>query len=111
MNITPDPVEVRFIAAAETFPLRLAVLRPGRPIETAQFRGDDDAASRHLGLFRRGELIGIASLFCVEPPGEPNLKAYQLRGMAIAPHCQRKGFGRDLVEACVECARLAGAKV
>jgi GNAT superfamily N-acetyltransferase len=104
-------VEVRKIAAAETVPLRHAVLRPGRPVETAFFQGDDLASTTHFGAFRDGQLLCIASLFKAELPDEPGVAAIQLRGMATAAEAQRTGLGRALVLGCVAFARENGARL
>jgi len=111
MNGGDDRPEVRQIGPAETIGLRLEVLRPGKPAETAHFAGDNDPATRHLGLFREGELVGIASLFVVDAPGMPGIRAFQLRGMAIGPAYQRTGLGALLVARCIDHARSEGAKV
>lgn len=104
-------VAVRQISAAETIPLRHAVLRPGRPVETASFHGDDLPSTIHFGVFRNGELLCIASLFEATLPEEPGLAAIQLRGMATAAEAQRTGLGRALVLACAEFARHKRAQV
>lgn len=103
-------VEVRQISAAETVPLRHAVLRPGRPVETAFFAGDDLPSTNHFGVFRNGQLLCIASLFAAELPDEPGVAAIQLRGMATATESQRTGLGRALVIGCVAFARKKGAR-
>jgi GNAT superfamily N-acetyltransferase len=102
---------VRIITAAETLPLRQAVLRPGRPIAAARFPGDDAPAARHFGAFRDGQLLGIASLYLAELPEQPGVAAWQLRGMATTPEARGMGFGRALVLACIAFARDNGARV
>jgi GNAT superfamily N-acetyltransferase len=103
------PLAIRFISAPETWPLRLAVLRPNRPPETAHFPGDDLPTTKHFGAFRHEELVGIASLFSAEMPGHRSATALQLRGMATVPEARRQGVGRALVRACLEyaCAQHA----
>jgi len=103
--------EVRSIAAEETWPLRLAVLRPGRPIESAKFPGDDAPSTRHFGAFRDGQLLGIASLYLAEMPGRKGWRAFQLRGMATAPEARGKGLGSALVHACIAFTREYGAQL
>lgn len=102
---------MRQITAAETVPLRHAVLRPGRPLETALFSGDDSASTTHFGAFRNGQLLCVASLFEAQLPEEPSVAAIQLRGMATAPEAQRTGLGRALVLGCVRFARENGARL
>lgn len=97
--------EIREISAAETLPLRLSILRPGRPIETAHFPGDDAPDTRHFGAFQGGQLHGIASLFRGQCPEQPGVPAFQIRGMATAPEIRGAGLGRALVKACVAYAR------
>ena len=104
-------VEVRQISAAQTVPLRHAVLRPGRPVETAFFAGDDLATTKHFGAFRNGQLLCIASLFEAQLPDEHGVAAIQLRGMATATEAQRTGLGRALVLVCVAFAREKGARL
>jgi predicted GNAT family N-acyltransferase len=114
MNVDQEKVgavEVREISAAETIPLRHAVLRPGRPVETAFFPGDDLKSTRHFGAIRNGQLLCIASLFEAELPDEPGVAAIQLRGMATATEAQRTGLGRALVLGCVAFARQQGARI
>src|SRR5690242_4422696 len=103
-------VDVRQISAAETMPLRHAVLRPGRPVGTALFAGDDLATTKHFGAFRNGELLCVASLFEAKLPDEPDVAAIQLRGMATAPEAQRTGLGRALVLGCIAYTRKNGAQ-
>ena len=92
-------------------PLRQAVLRPGRPMETAVFAGDDLASTKHFGAFRNGQLLCVASLYDAELPNEPGVAAIQLRGMATAPEAQRTGLGRALVLGCIAYAREKGARL
>src|SRR6267378_2579457 len=104
-------VEVRQISAAETVPLRHAVLRPGRPVAMALFSGDDLPSTKHFGAFRNGKLLCIASLYEAELPDEPGVASVQLRGMATAAEAQRSGLGRALVLGCVAFARENGARL
>ena len=97
--------QVRLITAAETLPLRLAILRPGRPVDSARFAGDDALDTYHFGAFRTGELVAIASLFTAEMREQSGLPALQLRGMATAPEVRGLGFGRALVHACIDFTR------
>ena len=102
---------MRLIPAAETWPLRQSVLRPGRPLAAAQFPGDDLPSTKHFGAFQNDELVGIASLFRAEMPEHPGVGALQLRGMATAPEVRGAGCGRALVAACVAFASASGQKL
>jgi predicted GNAT family N-acyltransferase len=102
---TAGQIEVRAIPAGDTWPLRLAVLRPGRPAESAKFPGDDLASTRHFGAYRDGQLQGIASLYLAAMPEKPNCPAFQLRGMATAADARGLGLGRALVHSCMAFAR------
>src|SRR6266487_1332521 len=111
MTSSPGVAEIRVITTGETLSLRQTVLRPGRSIAAAQFSGDDAPATRHFGAFSAGRLVGIASLFLAEMPGQSGVAAWQLRGMATAPEARGKGFGRALGAACVAFARENGARL
>jgi GNAT superfamily N-acetyltransferase len=107
----PQATCVRAIDAAQTIPLRHAVLRPGRPVSSAHFSGDAAVDTRHFGAFRDERLLSVASLFLAEMPGRPGVRAYQLRGMATEPSARGIGLGRLLVQACVDFARAAKAEI
>jgi GNAT superfamily N-acetyltransferase len=103
---------IREISAAETYPLRLPILRAGLPPESAVFPNDDAPATVHFGAFRGAELVGIASLYPAPLPEMPQrLPAWQLRGMATLPEVRGAGYGRALVEACLAHARASGAAI
>jgi GNAT superfamily N-acetyltransferase len=102
----------RRATAEEIFPLRHAVLRPGRPATASVYAGDDRAV--HIGAWDDDGalLVGCATVFPdpwagPEPPAEPS--AWRLRGMAVEPGRQRTGVGRLVLEAAVAAAREAGA--
>src|SRR5579864_5233966 len=99
---TMPAFEIRPITAAETIPLRHAILRAGLPRETAIFPGDEAASSLHFGAFADGQLVGVVTLHFVPLLDRPDFdSAYQLRGMATTPEVRGLGAGRVLVEACV----------
>jgi GNAT superfamily N-acetyltransferase len=92
---------LRPITVAEARPLRQAVLRPGRPPESTVYPGDEAPGAWHVGAYEDGDLRGIASVYCEAPAGEADPCAYRLRGMAVLPAYQGRGYGRALVQACV----------
>lgn len=94
-------MDVLEIDAAATLPLRSAVLRPGLPLETCRFDGDDEPGTVHLGASDANRLVGIATLLPRPMPENPEPYAWQLRGMAVAETCRGTGVGRALVEACI----------
>src|SRR5690606_41849121 len=95
---------VRPITAAETRPLRAAVLRPGQPPEALVYAGDEHPQALHVGAFEDGRLVGIATV-APEPPPEAYRDAIpgaalRLRGMATIPEARGGGDARDLLAAC-----------
>jgi GNAT superfamily N-acetyltransferase len=91
-------MKIQEIQFQETFPVRHRVLRQGKPIESCFFDGDDNESTVHFGLFDQQECIGVASIFKNKNASFKNDVQYQLRGMAVLEHFQKKGFGEQLVK-------------
>jgi predicted GNAT family N-acyltransferase len=93
---TAVAVRVEEVAAGVTYPLRGAVLRPGRPVEIP---GDDDPATFHLAArSAEGQVVGVVRFHPFPCPWRPDAAhAWQLRGMATDPAVRGTGAGRVLV--------------
>jgi predicted GNAT family N-acyltransferase len=88
-------VIVEEVAAGVTYPLRGAVLRPGRPVEIA---GDDDPDTFHLAARTpEGQVVGVVRFHPDPCPWRAARSAWQLRGMATDPAVRGAGAGRALV--------------
>lgn len=90
------------VSIDKILPLRHRVLRPGRPIFTAHFDGDDDPETIHLALFWQSDLASCLTLMKRPVPGTENTSneknTYQLRGMATAVEHRGTGCGKELIE-------------
>jgi predicted GNAT family N-acyltransferase len=106
-----NKIKVKKITFLDTFPVRSAVLRQGKPIETCFFLGDDDAETTHFGLFNDNNLIGVASVFKVQNENIEKNNQFQLRGMAVLSECQGMGFGNVLLEEICKFAIAKNAEV
>jgi GNAT superfamily N-acetyltransferase len=93
-----NKITINKIKYIDTFPVRSAVLRQGKPIETCFFLGDDAVGTTHFGLFIEANLIGVASVFKTSNKNFDNKNQFQLRGMAILEEYQSTGFGKFLIE-------------
>ena len=106
-------LELRRATADEIFPLRHAVLRPGKP-ESASVYPDDDTAV-HIGAWEGGTLVGCATVFPDPWKGSHDWPAddaaWRLRGMAVDPSRHRTGVGRSVLAAVVEAAVEGGAPI
>lgn len=104
-------LDVRRATAAEIFPLRHAVLRPGKP-ESASVYAEDDTAV-HISAWEDGTLVGCATVFPDPWKGSGGFPAeetaWRLRGMAVDPSRHRTGVGREVLAAVVEAAVAGGA--
>jgi predicted GNAT family N-acyltransferase len=93
--------------------LRHRLLRAGMPFETAQFPGDDDTSTQHIGVFypwlpdENAPLVSCASFMLNTYKEEP---AWQLRGMCTDTRHQGHGFGGKLLN-CAETAIVESSKV
>ena len=84
-------VVVRRVPVETVRPLRLAVLRPSRPAEAAEWAGD--AESVHLAAYDpAGRVVGAVSV---------RQDTGQLRGMATDPAVRGQGYGAALLDAAV----------
>ena len=100
-------MEIKKINSIDTYPVRHEVLRKGKPIETCQFKGDDDENTIHFGLYQNERLIGIISIFKEKNDLFSETNQFQIRGMAVLEEFQGKGFGAKLVkEAENHCINL-----
>ncbi len=109
-------MQIRPLTAAETRPLRSAVLRPGQPPASLAYPGDDAPGSFHAGAVVGGEVVGIATVYPEPMPLAPEdvldaANAFRLRGMATRPDLQGTGLGRAVLLRCLEHVRDAGAEV
>jgi GNAT superfamily N-acetyltransferase len=106
-----DKVEVRVSTLEEILPVRHAILRPGRPLETARYANDNDSGVRHFGAYRGGKLLSVVSVYPADMPDRPGIAAIQLRGMATRPEARGTGLGSILVAAALDFTREQGARI
>ena len=99
-------MEIKKITAFETIIVRHPVLRPGRPIESCHFDGDDLLSTSHFGLFLENQLASVISAFKIQNKLFSEENQYQIRGMAVLSEFQKKGFGEALLEYCENEIRL-----
>jgi L-alanine-DL-glutamate epimerase-like enolase superfamily enzyme/GNAT superfamily N-acetyltransferase len=117
----PDPAalgwRVRPVLAADVWPIRHKVLRPGQPAEDCSYPEDDRPGARHFAALHQGRPVGAASVYHEDPPPEfavPGLKggrAWRLRGMATVDEIRGTGSGSALLRTALTHAVLAGAEV
>ena len=91
--------EVMEIPAIDTYLVRNAVLRKGKPLETCLFAGDTLATTKHFGIFSP-HLIGVISMYDNSSPTFHEQSQIQLRGMAMLEGYQRQGLGTQLIGSC-----------
>lgn len=89
---------IKQIPSKETFAVRLPILRPGKPIESCIFDGDDLETTTHLGVYDDGIIVGVLSIFETSTSLLSKKKQFQLRGMAILDSHQKRGLGDLLVQ-------------
>ena len=114
-------IEILEVPAAQTFPLRAAVLRAGIPLEQVGFGDENAPDSRHFAAFIGGELVGAGYISPISEPDDigapiaatapPSITGWQLRGMAVAENYRGHGIGRAIVERCIAAAREENAPV
>ncbi|MFM7047569.1 MAG: GNAT family N-acetyltransferase [Actinomycetota bacterium] len=101
---------VRRLSLEETKPVRLDVLRRGTPSREANYDGDDEPSSVHIGAEVAGIVVATSTWLVVPWQNDESAIAVQLRGMAVSDQMQNTGVGRALIEAGVEHARSLGAR-
>ena len=86
----PDPAalgwRVRPVPAAEVWPIRHEVLRPGQPVESSGYAEDDRPGARHFAALHRGRPVGAASVYHEDPPAEFVVPGLNRAGVAAAGH-------------------------
>ena len=90
-------IHIKKISSTEAYDIRHPVLRPGLPVESCRFEGDDLTSTIHLGAYDSKVLVGVLTLM---PNPNYSVMEYpnmQLRGMGVSAHHQHKGIGRNLV--------------
>ena len=105
---------VRPVPAAEVWPIRHQVLRPGQPLESSRYAEDVRPGARHFAALHKGRPVGVASVYHEDPPAEftvPGLKpgqGWHLRGMATLDEVRGTGAGSALLRTALTHAVLAG---
>ena len=98
-----DPAIIE-LAAEQTHPLRLAVLRFDTVTKDVVFPEDTWPGARHLGMLVDNELVAVSTWV---PRPHHDQPAVQLRGMATSRAAQGHGHGGALLEG--GCERMAAA--
>jgi GNAT superfamily N-acetyltransferase len=96
-----DGHDIRVISAAETRPLRQALLRPHQRLDELVYRGDDDPLALHAGAFHQERLVGVATVSPNPCPRASFASPWQLEGMATVPEVRGLGYGRALIKRCL----------
>lgn len=106
-----DQFYIKKISAGETRNLRQLTLRQHQPAEELVYPGDDSKETVHFGLFCEDELAGIASIYKDNMKGNDEPESWRLRGMATSEKFRGKGFGKELMETCLNHIKEHGGKL
>lgn len=90
--------DIRAIKGFETLPLRQQVLKPFASEAECAYAEDDFPTTFHFGFFQSGKLISIATFIQQSHADFPGHHSYRLRGMAVNPEYQGRGYGQKLLK-------------
>lgn len=93
-----QPIDIRRASPDDVIDVRHAVLRPGRPRDSAVFDGDTAPTTRHWAAERSGIVVGVVTVVAAPLPldmAEP--PRWQLRGLAVLPEYRGSGLGSALL--------------
>ena len=93
---------IKQIPSRQTFEVRQPVLRPGKPVESCIFDGDDLSTTAHFGIYDNDTLVGVVSVFKSKSHLFDEENQFQLRGMAVLDSHQKQGIGEKLVHKAEE---------
>lgn len=102
---------IKQISSRQTFEVRQPVLRPGKPVESCIFDGDDLSTTAHFGLYDNDTLVGVVSVFKSKSHLFDEENQFQLRGMAVLDSHQKQGIGEKLVHKVEEYISKKGGKL
>jgi len=88
---------IKEIGIFETFPVRQIVLRPGKPVESCHFDGDDLHTTHHYGLFNDNKVVAVITVLENQLKDFDMQRQFQVRGMAVLDEFRGKGYGEDLL--------------
>ena len=88
---------IKQIPSQDTFAVRQPVLRPGKPVDSCIFEGDDLETTTHFGIYADDDIKGCVSVFQSASEEFPEENQFQMRGMAVVESHQKKGLGEMLV--------------
>lgn len=98
--------DIAYIGLDEGQPLRAALLP-----DAVDLPGADHSSAGHVGGFRDGVLVGVASVHPEPKPGGPSLGAWRISAVAVEHGHRGKGLGLLLVERCLDHAETSDGKV
>jgi predicted GNAT family N-acyltransferase len=101
---------LKSIQTQDTFLLRQQILRPQQTPAEMGYLNDDHHDTAHFGAFLNEELIGVVTLLPEDRNGNIQRNIWRLRGMAILPQHQKKGYGKILVTECLKWAKKHNGK-
>lgn len=87
------------VDVTDVIPLRHQVLRPGKPVTTCHFEGDDASTTRHFAWVEQGRVVSVATVMVSPKTFGTDVVHYQLRGMATAPDVSGQGIGSQFLQA------------
>lgn len=103
--------QIKTITPEETTHLRQLTLRQNQKAEQLIYPGDYDKGSVHFGAFENGELVGIASIYIERMKGNDEPESWRLRGMATTEKVRGKGYGKELMNKCLDHIKSKNGKL
>lgn len=90
-------VEIKQITPEETYEIRREIFQPQQTIKEYKYEADHFKGSFHLGAFKDGELISIASFLQESNAAFAEMNQYRLHGMATLEKYRGEKAGSALL--------------
>jgi GNAT superfamily N-acetyltransferase len=102
-----DAVDVEVVR-----PVRMVVLRAGRPPETSSYDGDHAPLARHIAVSVGDEVLSVGTVFPDAAPWLPERDgAWHIRGMATLDGWRGRGLGHLVLDALIGHATEHGGRL